>query len=110
MAHPYLANWFWGEVKKRFPDAHISWSYRDMANQEDCVARGVSRLHFPKSAHNKQPALALDLFQLVDGQAKFNPSFYHAIYEALTKQNRPILWGAVWKSLGDGGPFSTAGG
>lgn len=76
-AHPVLRSWFRSHVKNRHPRIHVSWSFRDEANQNECVRRGLSKLHWPRSAHNqhlldtltqkiKPCAQALDLFYLSD--------------------------------------------
>ena len=96
-AHEKLIEWF-HDLKSRHPDVHISWSFRDETSQEQAFQDGKTKLHFPLSAHNKQPAMALDIFQIDDsGKAKWDPVFC-----AKVAQESPLLrWGGDWKSLGD---------
>jgi hypothetical protein len=104
-AHPDLVAWFKAAVKPKHPDAHVSWAYRDQAAQEAAFEDGKTNLHFPQSAHNKIPARALDLFEIVQGQALWPPLFFAAI-SATNKLDYPnIIWGGTFKTLGDGDHF-----
>lgn len=105
-AHEHLATWFRTIVKPKWPDAHVSWSYRGKEDQEKAFADAKTRLHFPKSAHNHQPALALDLFQLnEDGVAVWSPKFFAQV-ALLNKGEYPnLVWGGTFKTLGDGDHF-----
>lgn len=40
--------------------------HRARAEQNAAVASGASRLHWPRSAHNKRPSLAVDVVPFVD--------------------------------------------
>jgi hypothetical protein len=107
-AHPDLVKWFKEKVKPSFPAAHISWSYRDKANQEQAFLDGKSKLHYPLSAHNKcddhgNPcAMALDLFELdFHGQASWPWGFFRDISNMNNKDACPIFWGGLWAKLGD---------
>jgi peptidoglycan LD-endopeptidase CwlK len=42
-------------------DIRVECGHRDEADQEDCFARGTSKLHFPESEHNSWPSNAVDL-------------------------------------------------
>lgn len=96
-----LGVWF-RDLKSRHPNVHVSWSYRDQASQEQAFKNGTTKLHYPDSAHNKQPAMALDIFQIDDaGKAKWDPVFL-----AKVAQESPALkWGGNWKPLGDNDHF-----
>lgn len=100
-AHLELGSWF-RDLKSRNPNVHVSWSFRDQASQEQAFSDRKTKLHFPLSAHNKTPALALDLFQINDkGQAIWEP-----VFMAKVAQESPALkWGGNWKSLGDNDHF-----
>lgn len=104
--HPDLAAWYRTEVKPRHPDAHVSWGYRDKVSQEAAFEDGKTKLHFPKSAHNKLPARALDLFEInAAGIATWEPRFFSTI-AARNKIDYPhMIWGGDWKTLGDGDHF-----
>lgn len=105
-AHPRLVEWF-RLIKANHPDAHLSWTFRDEASQEQAVREGKSKLHFPKSAHNamrdgKPCARAMDLFQLDQaGKAQFQRPWYVALAKELESRCAPLIWGGHWKSLGD---------
>lgn len=99
-----LQDWFNNNVKPKYPSAHISWSYRGMTDQEQAFSEGKTQLHFPNSAHNKQPAMALDLFSLVAGKALWPPKFFIQINADIIPSDQ-IHWGGVWKTLGDGDHF-----
>lgn len=106
-AHPYLQSWF-KEVKSRYANAHVSWSFRDMTDQNEYLREGKTRLAFPKSAHNvsvqgKPCSMALDLFLIdEDGIAKWPPLWFAKLNSENQTMKEPIFWGGKWKSLGDG--------
>jgi len=111
-AHPQLANWFREDVKSKYPDAHISWSYRDRMNQNQAFAEGKSKLVFPLSAHNKSDdqgnpcALALDLFQLAsNGMGCWPWAYFKQIAEEMKASRQDMKWGGDFKSLGDADHF-----
>lgn len=111
-AHADLAEWFRDKVKPRYPQAHVSWSYRGQDDQERAFLDGKSKLHFPLSAHNKSDdqghpcALALDLFQLSDdGVAVWPWKFFYAISVMASRDKAPIGWGGLWTHLGDADHF-----
>lgn len=105
-AHDYLGSWFAG-VKKRYPNVHVSWGFRDAQAQEQAFLDKKTNCHFPKSPHNnmkdgKPYSLALDLFMIdEDGQAKFPPLWYAKLNAENENTGEPLLWGGVWKKLGD---------
>lgn len=104
-----LRNWFLETVNPKFPNAHISWSYRDAENQNKAFAQSRTNFVYPLSPHNKtnnigKPyARALDLFKLTeDGKADFPFDFYKSISELITKD---MKWGGNFKHLGDSDHF-----
>ena len=100
-AHPMLRTWFL-KRKTQIEQLHVSWSYRDAASQEQAFQEGKSKLHFPNSAHNKQPALALDCFMLdLDGVAQWPPTMFAKINAMNEADADPIIWGGNFKSIGD---------
>lgn len=105
-AHPFLRDWF-RRVKTQYPDVHVSWSYRDQAAQEAAFKEGMTKLHYPNSAHNVTKdgvpcAMALDLFQIEeDGIATFSPIFYLKLADQIAQSGEPIFWGGRWTHLGD---------
>lgn len=101
LAHPDLAKWF-NDLKSRHPNAHVSWSFRDQQSQEQAFQAGTTKLHFPDSAHNKQPAMALDIFQINDaGQAIWDPIFLCKVNQETLSLGYNLKWGGSWPSLGD---------
>ena len=106
LVHPDLHKWYVEQIKPIFHDSHISWGFRDAADQEIAVEDGKSKLEFPQSAHNKTPAMALDLFQIDEaGHAKWDPGYFSVINQLCAKINAPIIWGGIWKGLGDNDHF-----
>lgn len=109
-AHEYLGPWF-RELKKRYPNAHISWGWRGHDDQERFFLEGKTKLHFPNSPHNlvrdgKPCSMALDLFLInEDGEATFPPLWYAKVNLENEAARLPILWGGKWKTLGDGDHF-----
>jgi hypothetical protein len=110
-AHPEITMWFhWAKTKH--PDLHVSWSYRNQAEQTQAVSNGASRLNYPDSAHNKTDAngnpcsLALDVFQINDaGQAVFDPIFCAKLDAESEAAGYIIKWGGNFRSLGDNDHF-----
>ena len=99
-ADVYLRGWFkW--VKSNHAGAHISWSYRDEESQNEALADGKTKLAYPDSKHNASPSRALDLFQLVDGKALFDKSFYVKVKEESVAQNFDLRYGQDFPHLGD---------
>lgn len=96
-AHPTLQLW-WGKIKAKFPDAHVSWSFRDEANQNTFFQSGKTLARWPHSAHNKEPAQAMDLFQLrEDNVASWQRSFFQGIADWLKAQGCPLTWAGDWE-------------
>lgn len=91
------------QVKAEFPDAHISWTFRDEANQNQFFQDGKTRCRWPNSKHNRKPSRAMDLFQLrPDNVAAWPAPWFRSIADFLTSIGAPIQWGGHWKTIGDG--------
>jgi hypothetical protein len=106
-AHPYFSGWF-HSLKVRYPDVHISWSYRDQADQDAFVKSGESDEPYPRSPHNKTDpqgnprALALDLFQIdSEGKGVWSHQFFSQVNADNNAAKLPIYWGGNFKTLGD---------
>ena len=96
-ADPKIAEWFL-QIKKEFPDVHISWAYRNKGDQDKMFAEGKSRTRYPHSKHNLEVdgrpcSQALDLFKLKEGKALFPHKFYSTIYDYSKKMGYSINWG-----------------
>ena len=108
-AHAELHRWFY-DMKEKFPQLHISCSYRGEKEQNQAVSQGKSKAKYPASAHNKtnekgEPeARALDVFELKDGKACFDSDFYVKLWKN-SKQDFCMIWGGNFKSLGDANHF-----
>ena len=101
-AHPSLVQWCRG-VKAQYPNAHVSWAFRDEADQDQALAEGKTKLVWPNSAHNKTPAMALDLFQIdANGLGVWSPQFFVSLANTLPNT---MKWGGRWKDLGDDDHF-----
>ena len=97
-----LQEWFY-TVKRIYPDIHISCGYRGKEEQEKAFRSGSSKLHYPDSKHNQNPAEALDLFQLDSaGKGIFDPVAMARIFNEFGNKMR---WGGAFRSLGDGCHF-----
>lgn len=97
-----LQSWFREKIKPGFPDAHISWSFRNQADQEQAYADGKTKAHWPNSKHNHMPSLALDLFQIdEDGKALWSPKFFFEVDEVTQRSGSPIRWGGTFRTIGD---------
>lgn len=103
--HEKLQAWFL-EAKKEFRNIHIACAWRGQEDQEKAYQEGKTRAHFPFSKHNHTRegtpcSLALDVFQLVDGEAVFDSKFYACLNDLNQSLNCPILWGGTFKSIID---------
>ena len=100
-AHPLLRQLFTA-VAADVPIAILD-SQRGRAAQEQAFALGHSRAHFGQSAHNWQPALALDV---VPFPIDWNDLSRFRALGALVKAKAiafgiPIVWGGDWPTLQD---------
>ena len=59
--HPLIIDWIHYAIKRTPFDFTVIWGHRTKEEQEDCVSRGTSTLHFPKSNHNILPSGAIDV-------------------------------------------------
>lgn len=102
----YLRSWF-GRARVQFPNVHISWSYRNKADQQKAYDDGLSRKQYPDSAHNhtrfSEPySLALDLFQLSpEDRAIYDMAFYTEVAQWCVSHDEPIIWGGNYKTFKD---------
>lgn len=99
-AHPELAEIF-HFIKSKFPDTHISWSFRNKYDQDLAVAAGKSNTPWPTSYHNKTSpdakacSQAIDLFQITKEkpQGEWSVEKCREIYDSI-KEVYPFLhWG-----------------
>lgn len=93
-------------------DNSVDYGHRGQALQDSLYSKGVSKVKYPNSKHNKKPSLAMDLIPYIDGrktweirQAYFFAGYVKAIGEALTEQwnekygtNFKFRLGADWDS------------
>lgn len=115
-AHEYMAVWF-RAMKENNPTMHVSWSFRDEASQNEAFEDGASKLRFPLSKHNKMRAgapcaEALDVFQIIDGRAVFDPIFCARLND-VSKDTYHLRWGGTFvdsqgKPLHDNDHFEIA--
>ena len=107
--HPDLRKSF-AEIRKTYPDVHVSCVYRGKEAQNKAVQDKLSKTPWPKSKHNalqdgKPCSLAMDLFRLGDdGKAYFPMDFYAMIANLATILRLPLVWGGSWKMV-DGPHF-----
>lgn len=78
-------------------------SQRGKAAQEKAFREGHSHAHFGQSAHNFEPAVAVDITPLplnwkdIDSFIKLS----HVILATAKELNIPLEWGGGWKSIKD---------
>lgn len=105
-AHPRLGEWF-RKLKARYPNVHVSCSWRGREEQERLFREQKTDLHFPHSKHNNlspasQPqSLALDLFQIdEDGVGRWSPLFFAKVNAENEADREPVRWGGKFKIHG----------
>ena len=94
---PILREWF-EDLQVRRPEVHIAFTYRGKADQDRFFREGKSRAKYGASPHNYLPALAIDIFFLVDGKYHLDKSWLESIAATLPKG---IYWGGNFKSFKD---------
>lgn len=105
-AHHEIGYWF-REIKKSFPDVHVSCTFRNKIDQDIAYQEGRSRLKWPNSKHNLMNgntpcSRAFDLFMLrPDFVAEWRPAYFKEIADLLLMFNAPIVWGGAWKKFTD---------
>lgn len=85
-------------------DCTIVFGHRTEEQQEDMVRRGYSRLHFPKSKHNKYPSLAIDAVPYyanhdpkIDWQDMEKFCYFGGIVKGIASQmGIKVRWGGDW--------------
>lgn len=109
-----VAFFYW--VKNNHPEAHVSWTFRDQALQEECYRMGKSKLHWPDSKHNytdkegHPKAEAIDLFVLTnDEKAVWPRPWFEGLWNEVDRKNLPMIWGGHFRKLGDYDHFQLAG-
>lgn len=94
-------------------DITILEGFRDEEQQNQMVAAGKSQLAWPKSRHNSEPSMAVDVAPYVGG-ISWDWLDYHPLAEhiktvwqriqmdGLTTGQYDLEWGGDWKSFRDG--------
>jgi len=121
-AHPLLQT-LCNRVIKRSDlpaDLRCLFGHRGKADQDAAFARGASKLKWPKSKHNAQPSLAVDLVPIVAGQVSWDWKHYNAIAPIIKDEwakmqaegltgSAVLTWGGDWKSYKDGPHWELSG-
>lgn len=98
--HPDLARWV-NVFRSTHPDAHVSCGYRGEAEQEQAFKDHFSHAHFGQSAHNTEPARAVDMFRITQaGGATFEAPWYREVMAPVVRASG-LVWGGDWKSIKD---------
>lgn len=91
-------------------DFVVVCGYRGKQEQDDAYMKGVSKLKFPESRHNKLPAEAMDLApcKVVNGKTiidwtdiKAFQELAKIIKEIAEEYHIPIEWGGSWRGFKD---------
>lgn len=83
---------------ERFP-LRVLWGFRGEKDQNDAFARGATPLRWPKSKHNLQPSLAVDLApEALDWNdlAAFD-AMGEAMLAAAHELGVRVIWGKTFK-------------
>jgi len=101
-------------------DLRCLFGHRTQADQDAAVARGASRLRWPRSKHNASPSLAVDLVPLVDGVVSWDWKHYDAVAPVIKNEwakmraekltgAAGLTWGGDWRSFRDGPHWELSG-
>jgi peptidoglycan L-alanyl-D-glutamate endopeptidase CwlK len=84
-------------------DCTIIFGHRTEEQQEDMVRRGYSRLHFPKSKHNRYPSLAADVVPYpIDWHDRERFVYFAGIVKGIAIMHKiDIRWGGDWDGDND---------
>jgi hypothetical protein len=105
-----IQDWFY-DIKAHFPLLHISWTYRNEKDQNDCFANGSSNLKYPKSAHNfiddqAMPcSRAIDVFEQVGDKGVWSKNTFQKMWDYTKEKGYDMIWGGNFKSIGDSDHF-----
>lgn len=93
LVDPVLRQWF-EDLQAAQPEVHLAYTYRGKQEQDKLYREGKSKAKFGQSPHNYQPALAFDIFFLIDGKYALDWDRLEAI-----ANNMPdgMEWGGSWK-------------
>lgn len=96
--HPDLQDLF-NEVIKHF-DCAILTGHRSKEKQNDAFAKGLSKLKYPQSKHNKTPSLAVDVAPYpIDWGDKERFYYFAGVVKGIaTQMGIDIRWGGDWDS------------
>lgn len=98
-------------------DCSILWGYRSEDIQNDLYARGLSKLKFPQSKHNKYFSEAVDLIPYAKGLDPYGDPRYVTYFCGMVlghadrlyqngKMAKRVRWGGNW-STSRANPFSS---
>ena len=122
--HPLLILLFDRVIKRSGlrHDLTVVYGVRTKAEQDALVAKGASRLRWPKSRHNATPSLAVDVVPFVGGKpdpktwAHFHdvaPSikaeWLRMCVEGVVPDGVTLEWGGDWRGFPDGAHWQLNG-
>lgn len=102
-------------------DLTVLCGHRTREEQDAAVAKGTSRLRWPKSRHNRVPSLAVDVAPFVGGAVTWDWPHYHAAApviraewdtmraEGIVPAGVGLVWGGDWATLRDGPHWELSG-
>lgn len=102
-------------------DLSVLCGHRTQAEQDAAVARGASRLRWPRSQHNRLPAHAVDVAPYVGGAVSWAWPHYHAVApviraewaamqaEGMVPAGVGLVWGGDWQTFPDGPHWELSG-
>lgn len=110
--HPLLIELFTRALQSSPLDLTVICGHRGMEEQEAAWMSGASKLHWPASAHNSRPSLAVDVAPWV-GAVSWDWAHYHevapairAAWDAMTAEGLTagwaLTWGGDWARFPDG--------
>lgn len=79
-------------------DCTVIWGHRDRQQQNDLFERGFSKLKYPNSKHNSNPAKAIDVMPFpVDWQNRERIILFAGFVMGVAKEmGVAIRWGGDW--------------
>lgn len=113
--HPKLRT-LYSEMRNIDSEVHVSWGYRNEAEQMEAFRNGKSNAKYGQSAHNtkilgKPFSQAIDIFFLsAQTKGDFTAERFNILFDKLPKDTMTAYtWGGTFKKLSDLGHYELKG-
>lgn len=103
--HPDLQKLMKSALSNSIIDFGISVGERNQKEQDEAYRTGKSKLPYPKSKHNSNPSMAVDIFAFVNGKVTWELKYYYfiagVVFTEAKRLGIKIRWGGNFNSNSD---------